>query len=195
MIVSDFILQTRKDLQEKKEFWNNAELLIKLRRAYISLQSDLPYFITSENVVIKEGKDVCYLTKKPLRDILLSVDNQSYAYIDDENLYKDPSNHVYSFSEKSVLFPAVFTKEVKGFIRYKYEKEILTDKCEIEIPLNWHNALRLLFMAEVHEKPTRNTKERNLSEYYLKKYKEEIFKLKHIKTATVKNVTSHFQKV
>ncbi|MFW9625380.1 MAG: hypothetical protein ACMV1K_01445, partial [Sulfurospirillum sp.] len=192
MIVSDFIVQTRMELQEKKEFWGDAELLLKLRRAYVSLQFDLPYFMTSEEVVIKEGKDRCYLDKKPLKDITLTISDKAFCFIDDENLYRYLDKDVYSFSEQELIFSKPFLKESTGFIRYKYEKEIKTDKCEIEIPLNWHKALRLLFMAEIQEKPTRNTKDRNLSEYYLQKYKEEILKLKQHKTVRAKGITSDY---
>lgn len=195
MIVSDFILQTRAELQEKKEFWHDAELLLKLRRAYISLQFDLPYFMMSEEVVIKEGKDRCYLSGKPLKDISFVLDGRAFSYIDEDNLYKYPDKDIYSFRENELIFARVFKTQSTGIIRYKHEKQIKSDKCEIEIPLNWHKALRLLFMAEIQEKPTRNSKERNLSDYYLQKYKEEILKLKHNKTVRAKNIVSDYQRI
>jgi len=195
MIVSDFILQTRAELQEKAEFWKNAELLIKLRRAYISLQFDLPYFMTSEKVIIKEGKDRCYLEQKAIKDISLEIGGDAFEYSDDENLYKYPDKKLYCFENRELLFANTATRELKGTIRYKYEKEIKSFGCEIEIPLSWYKALRLLFMSEIHEKPTRNSKERNLSEYYLKKYENEVFKLKHGKKARPKNITVNYQKV
>ncbi len=195
MLVSDFILQTRAELQEKREFWKDPELLIKLQRAYVSLQFDMPYFMTSENIVIQEGKDMCYLKHKPLRGVLLRIQSQNYDFVDDENLYLETTKKVYSFVNTELLLPSVVRKKTKGFIRYKYEKTLKTDKCEIEIPLNWYKALRLLFMSEIHEKPTRNTKERNLSDYYLKRYSQEITRLRHHKTARAKNITANFQRI
>lgn len=195
MLASDFILQTRAELQEKKEFWSASELLIKLQRSYISLQFDLPYFISSEEVSIKEGKSECYLKHKALKDIHLLIDRIKYDYVDLENIFKPSFFKIYSFNEDKLITNQTFTKEAIVKIVYKYEKKIVNDKCEIEIPSNWFKALRLLFMSEIHEKPTRNTKERNLSEYYLKKYDTEIRKLKTQQKARAKGLTSKYQRI
>lgn len=195
MIVSDFILQTRAELQEKKEFWNDSELLIKLQRSYVSLQFDLPYFISSELLNIKKGKAECYLEHKALKDIYVDIAGTSYKYIDIDNLHKDRTQNFYTFIGNEILFNNVFLKDTTGIISYKYEKTLKTNKCEIEIPNNWHKALRLLFMSEIHEKPTRNTKERNLSDYYAKKYDKEVYKLKREQKAIPKNVTSNYQRI
>ena len=86
-------------------------------------------------------------------------------------------------------------KSASAEIVYKYQKELHTLNCEIELPVEYHKALRYLLMSEVHEKPTRNTKDRNLNTHYLKLYDKELFKIKSKNSLRVTSTTSKYQKV
>jgi len=195
MVASDFILKTRADLQEKSEHWKSEELLGKLQRCYISLQFDLPFFITSVELAIKKDKSEYYLDNVGLKDISLKIDNVEFKYTELEHFYSRPTEPLYAFNENRVLINQTPTADAIGTLIYKYQKEIATANCEIEIPLNWHRALRYLFLSDIHEKPTRNTKERDLSVHYLKLYKQEIRELKINKKARPKNITSKYQRI
>ena len=195
MIAKEFIDQTRIELDEKgsKKHWNDNELFIKLQRAYVSLQFDLPYFMCSEELQIQEGKDSYDLKFVALKNIEFSIDKTPIEYSDIENiyLYKDVSR--YSFDEDRLLLNFIPQKNGVGTIRYRYEKTLETMNCVIDIPQNYRRALRLLFMSEIHEKPILNTKERNLSSHYLGLYEKEIFKLGKLKKIRSKNLVSQYQ--
>jgi len=190
----DFIIQARADLQEKTEQWNELELLVKLQRSYISLQVDLPYFITKESLDIEEGKEEYYLNFRPVKNISFFVGSIKFTYVGYENFYVSQPKDSYLFNE-DVMQMSIPSKNDKAEIVYKYQKELKTLNCEIELPTSYYKALRYLLMSEVHEKPTRNTKDRNLNTYYLKLYDKEVFKLKaknHLKVISVK---SKYQRV
>ncbi|MCX6075998.1 MAG: hypothetical protein NTW78_03835 [Campylobacterales bacterium] len=195
MKTSDFILQTRSDLQEKSEHWKDEELLIKLQRAYIALQFDLPYFITSRVIAIKEGIDAYYLDLTPLKNMALRVENIHYNFVDIENFYSNVKNKTYTFSEDKLLIHPLPTKDCSATLVLKYQKELANSNCDIEIPTVYFKALRLLFLSEIHEKPTRNTKERVLSVHYIKLYDAEKNKLKTEQKMRAKNITSNYQRI
>ncbi|MGB3988533.1 MAG: hypothetical protein WBK67_02450 [Minisyncoccales bacterium] len=195
MKASDFILQTRADLQEKSEHWKDEELLIKLQRAYVSLQFDLPCFIARENIDIVEGKQDYYLTYTPLKNVGLIVDGRNREFSATESFYITPNENSYTFEENLLILGFVPKTQGAATIVYKYSKELVNENCEIEIPLIHHKALRLLFMSEIHEKPTRNTKERVLSVHYIKLYEQEIAKLKVEQKVRAKNITSKYQRI
>lgn len=195
MKASDFILQTRSDLQEKSEHWKDEELLIKLQRAYVSLQFDLPCFIVRENIDIVEGKQEYYLQHTPIANIALLIDGRYFGYSTKENFYSNPKENSYTFEESILLLGFVPKLATIGLIVYKHTKELINENCEIEIPIVHHKALRLLFMSEIHEKPTRNTKERVLSVHYIKLYEQEVSKLKVQQKMRATNTTSNYQRI
>lgn len=195
MKATDFILQTRIDLQEKSEHWRDEELLLKLQRAYVSLQFDLPYFIARESVAITEGVQSYYLGFTPLKNVTLSVDEQVLEFTTLENFYVRTSEKSYTFDNNMLLLGFVPTKAMDGVVVYRYAKELANINCEIEIPITHHKALRLLFLSEIHEKPTRNSKERVLSLHYLKLYEQEMLRLKVLQPMRAKNITSNYQRI
>lgn len=195
MLASDFILETRADLQEKSEHWKDEELLIKLRRSYVSLQSDLPFFMFKETLNIKKGISEYHLTFKALQNITLKIDGMDYTYSDLENFYIRPLNNQYSFNESILLVNNTPTSDSTAEVVYKHEKKISTMNCFIEVPESHLNALGLLFLSKIHEKPTGNTKMRNLSTHYIKLYKTEILNIKKNKKTAPRGVTSKYQRV
>jgi len=194
MRVSDFILQTRTDLQEKSEHWNDEDLLIKLKRAYVSLQYDLPYFIQREELSIIEGNSEYYLEYEALKNVSLIIDEQEYLFSNVENFYTVPKERTYTFMQNRLLVSTP-KRDSKALIFYRHCKMIETLNCFVELPIHYHNALRLLFLSYIQEKPTRNSKERNLSLHYLKLYEKELYKLKKEQKARPKNIKSNYQKV
>lgn len=195
MKATDFILQTRVDLQEKSEHWRDEELLLKLQRAYVSLQFDLPYFIARESVAITEGVQSYYLGFTPLKNVTLSVDGQVLEFTTLENFYVRNSEAHYTFDNNMLILGFVPTKAMDGVVVYKHAKELANVNCEIEIPITHYKALRLLFLSEIHEKPTRNSKERVLSLHYLKLYEQEMMRLKVLQPMRAKNITSNYQRI
>lgn len=195
MRATDFILQTRSDLQEKSEHWRDEELLLKLQRAYVSLQFDLPCFIARESVAITEGTQSYYLGFTPLKNVTFSVDERVLEFTTLENFYVRSSEAHYTFDNNMLLLGFVPTKAMDGVVVYRYAKELTNENCEIEIPIIHHKALRLLFLSEIHEKPTRNSKERVLSSHYLKLYEQEMMRLKVLQPIRAKNITSNYQRI
>lgn len=195
MKARDFILQTRSDLQEKSEHWKDEELLLKLQRAYVSLQFDLPCFITKQNIDIAEGKQSYYLDFVPLANIALTIDGRTFEYTTVENFYISAKENNYSFNGNLLLIGFMPKSAATAALVYKYSKELANENCEIEIPLIYHKALRLLFMSEIHEKPTRNTKERVLSVHYIKLYEQELMRLKVQQKVRAKNITTNYQRI
>lgn len=196
MIAADFITQVRPDLQEKSEHWSNEELLIKLQRSYTGIQSDLPFFIVKEPLTIEKGKKEYYLQYVPLKNVSLKMGGtQKFDYVDPENFYISDKQNIYTFDNDRVLLGFTPTGDVLGDIVYKYAKSLVNMNCHIEIPIAHYEALRLLFMSKIHEKPTRNTKERNLSTHYLKLYEVELQKIKVLQKMRPKNNQTTYQGV
>jgi len=170
-------------------------LLIKLQRAYVSLQFDLPCFITKQNIDIAEGKQSYYLDFVPLANIALTIDNRVFEYTTVENFYTNAKEDSYSFNGNLLLIGFMPKSAATAALVYKYSKELANENCEIEIPLIYNKALRLLFMSEIHEKPTRNTKERVLSVHYIKLYEQELMRLKVQQKVRAKNITTNYQRI
>lgn len=195
MKAKDFIIQTRAELNEKTEFWKNEELLIKLQRSYNALQFDLPCFISKETLAIQKDKSQYYLQNKPIKNVGLKVDGMVFDYAEIENFYISLKQRQYTFQDDTLLLSQTPLKDGNAELVYKYIRELSNENCEIEIPLIYHKALRLLFMSEIHEKPTRNTKERVLSVHYIKLYDKEIHTLKVGQKLRPKNITSNYQRI
>ncbi|MDT8337571.1 MAG: hypothetical protein RQ763_00085 [Sulfurimonas sp.] len=195
MKASDFILQTRSDLQEKSEHWKDEELLLKLQRAYVSLQFDLPCFIAKQSIAIVDGKQEYYLDYTPIKNVALSIDNRSLDFATLEFFYVRANENSYTFDKNIMLLGFMPTNAMSATIVYKYAKELATENCEIEVPNTQYKALRLLFLSEIHEKPTRNSKERVLSLHYLRLYEQEMMKLKVLQPIRAKNITSNYQRI
>jgi len=195
MIAKDFILQTRSDLQEKSEHWSDEELLIKLKRAYIALQKDLPYFMDDISLNIEKGKKQYYLTFTPLSAVRLLIENINYKFTEHERLYLGSQNNYYTFYAKKLLLQKEPTHDSIANITYKYLRELETGMCHLEIPVEWEKALRFGLLREVHEKPTLNAKVRSLSNHYEKEYLKELYKLKVENKIRPKNITSKYQRI
>lgn len=197
MTAADFILQTRVELQEKAEHWKDKELFLKLQRSYVSLQFDLPYFIYSEILDIQEGKNKYNLTFKPAANLSFVIGDTPLNYVSNEYFFSTPSlSDSYTFmGDVVVLSRLTHPGIITGAIAYKYEKNLENEQCEIEMPAQYHKALRFMLLSEIHEKPTLNTKQRNLSQYYMGLYEQEVRKLRHFQKTRPKNVTSKFQRI
>jgi hypothetical protein len=191
----DFILQTRIELNEKTEFWSDEEMLIKLQRSYVSLQYDLPFFIAKESLAIQSGISEYYLKYTPLKNINCTIDGMVIEYRDTESFYSGDKSDCYTFNGDQLLLGFIPLKEQMVEIVYRYEKHLENGNCEIETPSIYNKALRLLFMSEIHEKPTRNTKERNLNIHYLKLYDAELRKLRVDNKMRSRNIKSNYQRI
>ena len=195
MRVSDFILETRSDLQEKTQQWKDEELLIKLKKAYVKFQEDLPFFIDEMNLDIKKGIKEYYPRFDPYKPVSLQIDSEPYEWMTYESLYRNGLNNAYTFYANKLTLKVQPLRDAQAHLVYKYISRIEAQSCYIELPIEYHTALRQRFLKEIHEKPTRNTKERNLSLYYLKEYQRELYDLK-VKNKTIqKKVTSNYQRI
>ena len=195
MRANDFIIQTRVELQEKSQHWSDEELFVKLQRSYIALQFALPFFIKKETFVIPKGTSEYYLWVRPAQNIGLSIDGIAYSYTDIGHFYIDEKHFTYTFDNDRLLFYPPSSKDVNSVIVYRYQEQIKTVNDEVAIPQSWYKALRLLFMSEIHEKPTLNTKVRNLSTHYLKLYELELKNLKQNQQIRPLNITSNYQRI
>jgi len=196
MIVSDFILQVKEELQEKSEQWSKKSLFIKLKNAYSIIQTDLPYFFTQEKIDILENKTKYFIQNVFLKEVLFTVDAKEYKFAELENLFKNTSNLLlYSYYDGAIILNTPPKKEGMGELIYKYRKSLETENCTIALPENYMNALSFIFKHKIHEKPTRNTKDRDLSKYYLTLYNAEVAKIKREQKIAPRNLTSNYQMI
>jgi len=193
MVANDFISMIRADLQEKSEHWKPEELFVKLQRSYTSLQNDLPFFIANETLEIKKDTDIYYLKHEPVENISCFLDAKALTFSELENFYIKRDAERYSFDENKLLINRRTSKDGICEISYKYIQELESINCEISIPAKYLKALRYLHLSDVYEKPTRNSKERNLSAYYINLYDKELHNLKINKRLRPTGVRSRYQ--
>jgi hypothetical protein len=195
MLANDYILEVKDDLQEKSEHWGIESLFLKLQRAYISLQFDLPFFISKEEILIQEGKSEFYIEHHFLKNIDLKIDDTTYKYLDMEQLIVDDSdNSFYGYAtNRKIILNTPLIKDATAKIAYRFERKLDNANCYLELPNEYYEALRCNFLSKIYEKPVRNTKERDLSKHYLNLYNIELGKLKVQKKALPKFTKSKYQ--
>lgn len=197
MTAQDFISILSLDLQEtnaKEKFWDNPQLFVKLQRAYKKVQDDLPYFVSKEKLLIEEGNTKAYLKHEAIEDVSFKIDSMPYKYCENDNLYSYEDSYYYTMDRKELTLARVPEKEMQGVIAYKYAKQLETLTDEIALPSKYEEALRLLTLSYVFEKSKGNSKERDLSVHYLKRYDRETMIIRR-KRKRAKNVRSIYQKV
>lgn len=197
MVASDFILEASFELQEKnqdKKFWNNSELFIKLQRAYKQIQKDLPYFVASEQIDIKQGINLYHLKFRSIKEISFFINDKKYVYEELEELFDMPENKIYNISSKQLQISPIPIHDNKGIVSYYYLKELENENDYITTPIKYEEALRLLFLAYVFEKAPKDMTQRDLSIHYLKRYESAKELLKRSKK-TKKFLTSKYQRI
>lgn len=193
MYARDFIIQVRSDLQEKSQHWKDEELFVKLQRAYVELQYKLPFFIVNETLSIEEGKTAYRLSSRPIKNVSLKIDNTKVDYSDNDYFYAHTPLAGYTFDNRDLLLGFEPTKACDGVIYYKTTKTLDTMNCVLEIPSEQHVALEKLFKSKIYEKPVLNSKERNLSAYYLGLYNKAVDDLKKDRPTRPKNVGTRYK--
>ncbi len=170
MVANDLIDEIILTLQQKSNHWQKREIFIHLSRAYNLLQFDLPFFAYKEEIELQKDEDSFYLLFEPLANISLSINGNKYRYSEIANLYKH-RGLAYCFEGERVLLNCK-TKDdkAKALILYKYGKRLKNVNCGLDLPPQYIEALRLLTLSFIYEKPILNTKERNLSAYYKNQY-------------------------
>ncbi len=197
MTAKDFISILTIDLQESnpnEKFWDDPQLLIKLQRAYKKVQEDIPYFISKENLVIEEGITRYYLKHKAIETVSLEAGITFFIYCEEDRLFQYKGLNYYTLDRNKLYLAKELNKDEEVVISYKYAKTIETINDEVELPARYDEALRLLTLSYIHEKSKGNSKERDLSVHYLKRYNSEVLNIKR-KRKRVKNIRSNYQKV
>lgn len=194
MIARDFIEEVRVQLQEKSTFWKPRELFLKLVRAYNLLQFDMPFFTCKENLEAKRNDDYVYLTHEALENVSLHVNGILYRYAHYNHLYHKQKNR-YTFENDKVIFACCFDEDVSVEVHYKYAKRLENENCALELPAHYLEALRVLFLSFIHEKPRLNSKERNLSAYYKKEYALVLNNISRSVNLAPKNIKSIYQRI
>ena len=189
------MLQVKDDLQDKSSQWNNESLLVKLQRSYVLLQFDLPYFIARQEIAIQEGTREYKINFTVIKNMTFRIDGREQEFVGLEKFYEENKKNTYTIYERSLILSEHPKKECLGEFVYKYEKTLANENCEIEIHTKYYEALRLLFLSQIHEKPTLNSKQRNLSTHYLNLYAIEVQKQKSDNRVKAKNITSNYQVV
>lgn len=195
MKANDFIAEIKADLQDKSSQWSNELLFVKLQRAYVSLQFDLPYFMAREEIAIVEGISEYDLKYAMIKNMTFFINDVAQTFVGLDEFYKARRVNVYTMHNKEVYLRETPLRDASGYITYKYEKELKTMNCDIELPSIYYEALRLKLLSLIHEKPTRNSKERNLSLHYIKLYGMEVDSIQKSSSVRAKNITSNYQKV
>lgn len=186
MIAKDFILEASYELQEKskaKKFWEDPELFIKLQRAYRTIQTDLPCFIANEDIAIKEGIAIYNLKFTAIKGISFFINSKKYLEQEKENIFKKLSDEkLYNLEHKELIIYPTPKCDNDSTIAYFYQKELENENDYITTPIEFEEALRLLFLAYVFEKAPKDMTQRDLSIHYLKRYQTAMELIKRKKT-------------
>lgn len=197
MTAKDFILESSYELQEKskdKKFWEDTELFIKLQRAYRNIQKDLPCFIANENISIKEGISVYNLKFTSIKGISLFINSKKYQEQEKEYIYKNLNDEkLYNLEHKELTIYPAPRCDNNSTIAYYYQKELENENDYITTPIEYEEALRLLYLAYVFEKAPKDMTQRDLSIHYLKRYQNTLETLKRKKTK--KSATNSYQRI
>lgn len=197
MTAGDFILESSYELQEKnkdKKFWDNPELFIKLQRAYRKIQQDLPCFIANENIAIKEGTTLYHIKHIALKEISLFINGKKYIKQEKEYIFKDLKDEkLYNLENKEIVIYPTPKNDNNATVSYYYQKELINENDYITTPIEYEEALRLLFLSYVFEKSPKDMTQRDLSIHYLKRYQVTIETIKRKKTK--KSVSNSYQRI
>jgi len=197
MLAKDFILESSLELQERttnnKKFWNDKELFLKLNRAYKELQKDLPCFISNENLELKKGINLYHLKYKALKGISLEVDNIKYKLENLKYVYNTREN-IYSISNKELYIGKIPSHKAKANIVYYYFKSLTNENDYLTLPLEYMEALRLLFLSFVFEKATRDSNKRDLNIHYIKLYEQKKEEIKRYRK-DIKSINTNYQRI
>ena len=191
MTAKDFILESSHELQEKskdKKFWEDTELFIKLQRAYRTIQQDLPCFIANADVAIKEGISLYHIKYIAIKGISFFINGKKYFEQEKEDIFKKHGDEkLYNLEHKELVIYPTPQSDNEGIVSYYYQKELENENDYITTPIEYEEALRLLYLAYVFEKAPKDMTQRDLSIHYLKRYqtaKEDIKRKKTKKSAT-----------
>lgn len=197
MTAKDFILESSYELQEKskdKKFWEDTELFIKLQRAYRKIQQDLPCFIANADVAIKEGINSYNLKFIAIKGISFFINGKKYSEQEKEYIFKNLNDEkLFNLSHKELSIYPTPVNDNNGIISYFYQKEIENENDYITTPIEYEEALRLLYLAYVFEKAPKDMTQRDLSIHYLKRYQATLETLKRKKTK--KSATNSYQRI
>ncbi len=197
MLAKDFILEASLELQEKNKvdkFWKDEELFLKLARAYRTIQSDIPCFTSNEKFEVKEGIELYYTKHKAIKGISLYINNYKYVNQDKKYLFTNESDEkIFNVQNKEILINPIPKSDDTGRVVYYYLKELENENDYITTPIEYEEAIRLLFFSYIFEKPPRDFKDRDLSIHYLKRY--EIKKDEIKKRVNTKSVNSNYQRI
>ncbi len=197
MTAKDFILSSSYELQEKskdKKFWEDTELFIKLQRAYKTLQNDLPCFIANENIEIKEGISLYNLKHISIKGVSFFVNNKKYIEQEKEYIFQNLNDEkIYNLSHKELTVYPLPKANNNGIIAYYYIKELTNENDFITTPIEYEEALRLIYLSYVFEKAPKNSNERDLAIHYLKRYTLQVDDLK--KKKSKKSSSSSYQRI
>ena len=195
MTASDFLKSMSFEIGDtNKKFWSEPELFIKLQKAYREIQNDLPCFISSEIIDIKEGIELYYLKFSSIKRIDFRVNDTKYSFEELEYINEVYQENIYSLTQKQLLINKVPLKDGIGKIKYFYLKELENENDFITTPFNYEEALRLLALSYIFEKAPKDSAKRDLSIHYLKRYRDKLDELKN-KKQIKRNQKSKYQRV
>ena len=197
MIAKDFILESSYELQEKskdKKFWEEPELFIKLQRAYRKIQQDLPCFIANADVAIKEGISLYHIKYIAIKGISFFVNGKKYFEQEKEYIFKNLGDEkLYNLEHKELVIYPTPKSDNDGIVSYYYQKELENEYDYITTPIEYEEALRLLYLAYVFEKAPKDMTQRDLSIHYLKRYQTAMESIKRKKTK--KSASNSYQRI
>ncbi len=197
MKASDFLILLRAELQEKSEFHTDPELFAKLQRAYGSLQNDVPYFIHKEHLFIEQGISEYHLEFTPVKNATCHIDGVEIPFSGMERIFghSESGAQAYGFMGDALYLKNAPLKECMGDVTYWHARKLETMQCNVELPHTYTEALRLLALSYIYEKPTLNSKQRDLSTHYLRLYMQALRGLVFDKKLRPKNITSKYQRI
>ena len=77
---------------------------------------------------------------------------------------------IFNIQNKEILINPIPKDDDTGQVVYYYLKELENENDYITTPIEYEEALRLLYLSYIFEKPPRDFKDRDLSIHYLKRY-------------------------
>lgn len=200
-VAVDFIDESRLLLDDStKENFNSRytdpELFVYLQNAYVILQSDAPQFIASKSIPTQKDETVYHVDDQILDGIKLFIQGDEFVKTSITKLQDlmDVEEDYYA-TNLNEIFLNKQPKEDQT-IRFTYYKTKVLKSLDsgIEMPVYYHEALRLLFFSRAFEKmPAKN--DRDLSIHYYKRYEREMFRVKNRTRQKYRGLTSNHQKI
>ncbi len=201
LVASDFIDENRLLLDDStkenfKSRYTDPELFAYLQGVYKKLQTDAPQFTATKKLTTKELTKEYYIHDNLLDGIKLRIDGDEFYKTSLLKIHdlQDVYDSYYATKGDHIMINNYVLPDLPMIFTYYKIKNLVSIDSEIELPLYYHEALRLLFLSRTLEKqPSKN--DRALAKHYYNLYRTELMSVKQSTRQKYRGLTSIHQKI